>query len=303
MNKNYLIIFHHKTGCVLSRKIINLYHTILTNKINIVKNNFNDKININYSNNIVKINYDDDYSLTSRYNFYFETSPFYLFNIFNVFKKLNKIVHFVRDPFEQAISNFIYHTQVPTPEKWFLNINLDIDSWFNNEKLNLLFDFLRLNKQIIENSRKYLKKNYKFNKNKSYYSNLLQIKKNNLEKAIILETLRFIFCSSHVLKMAIILKKNNKFKGRILNLFINDFNDNSINNTINRLSEFLFNTEIDNRMIVNELKKSYKNQKNKGVHVNNKSGEYKKKLENILKKQPIINRIFQKVQNIMKECI
>jgi hypothetical protein len=301
--KNYLIIYHHKTGCVLARNLIKLYKIILKNKLDFLKNNFNNNLKIKYENDHVNIKYNDKYILNSNYNFYFEPSPLYSFNIFNVFKKVNKFVHFIRDPFDQSISNFVYHTKNPTPEEWFMYISNNINSWFNKKKLYFYFDLLNLDRSIIDDAKLYLKNNYKLDNKKSYYQNLLDLKKESLKKAIILETFRFIFCSSHILKMAIIIKNNYKYKykKRILNLSVNDFKDDKIENTVQKISSYFFDEKINNKVIVNKLKKSYDNTKKKGIHVNNKSNEYKNKLKNKLKNNIIINKIFTKIQDIIAE--
>jgi hypothetical protein len=39
--------------------------------------------------------------------------------------KDTKIVHFVRDPIEMALSNYLYHSQYPTPEAWVRRKNFD----------------------------------------------------------------------------------------------------------------------------------------------------------------------------------
>ena len=299
--KNYLIIYHHKTGCVLSKKLIIIYQLILKEKISTIINSFNNKINFDYLNNIIKIKYTEKYLLKSKYNIYYQSSPLYSFNLFNVFKKIDKLVHFIRDPYEQSISNLIYQTQIPSPEEWFYEINCNTDTWFDNNKLYLLFDLIGLNRKIIDKTKSNIKHIYKFNQRKSYYLNLIKLKETNLEDALILETFRFIFSSSHMLKMALILKKNYKFKNRILNLSIDDFKNDKIEDTIDKTSSFFFKEKINNKVIVNKLKKSYDNTKKKGIHVNNKSDEYKNKLKNILKNNIIINKIFTKIQDIIDE--
>ena len=74
--KNYLIIYHHKTGCVLSKKLIIIYQLILKEKISTIINSFNNKINFDYLNNIIKIKYTEKYLLKSKYNIYYQSSPF-----------------------------------------------------------------------------------------------------------------------------------------------------------------------------------------------------------------------------------
>ena len=299
--KNYLIIYHHKTGCVLSKKLIIIYQLILKEKISTIINSFNNKINFDYLNNIIKIKYTEKYLLKSKYNIYYQSSPLYSFNIFNFFKKIDKLVHFIRDPYEQSISNFIYHTQIPSPEEWFYEINCNTDTWFDNNKLYLLFDLIGLNRKMIDKTKSNIKHIYKFNQRKSYYLNLIKLKETNLEDALILETFRFIFSSSHMLKMALILKKNYKFKYRILNLSFNDFKDDKIENTVQKISSYFFQEKINNKIIVNKLKKSYDNTKKKLININNKNNKYKNKLKNILKNNIIINKIFTKIQDIIAE--
>jgi len=301
MNKNYIIVYHHKTGCVLARNLIKLYKIILKNKLDFLKNNFNNNLKIKYKNDHVNIKYNDKYILNSNYNFYLEPSPLYSFNIFNAFKKVNKFVHFIRDPFDQSISNFVYHTKNPTPEEWFMYISNDINSWFNKKKLYFYFDLLNLDRRIIDDAKLYLKNNYKLDNKKSYYKNLLDLKKESLKKAILLETFRFIFCSSHILKMAIIIKNNYKYKKRILNLSVNDFKEDKIENTITKLSCYFFDEEINNKFIINRLIKSYKNNKKTGQHVNNETKIFNDKLNIILHNNKIINKIFKNVKKIMKE--
>ena len=301
MNKNYIIVYHHKTGCVLSKNLIKLYKIILKNKLKFVKNNFNNNLKIEYKNDYVNIKYNDKYILNSTYNFYLEPSPIYSFNIFNTFKKINKFVHFIRDPFDQSISNFVYHTKIPTPEEWFKYISSDINSWFNKKKLYFYFDLLNLDRSLIDDAKLYLKNNYNLDIKKSYYRNLQILKRKGLKKAIILETFRFIFCSSHILKMAIIIKNNYKYEKRILNLSVNDFKEDKIENTITKLSSYFFDEEINNKFIINRLIKSYKNSKKNGQHVNNETKIYNDKLNIILHNNKIINKIFKNVKKIMRE--
>ena len=133
--KNYMIIYHHKTGCVLSKTLINLYKQILVNKISSKINNFNKNSDIKFKNRIVRLIYNAEYKEEAKYNIYYEVSPYLIFNIFNVFNKIDKVIHFIRDPYEQSVSNFTYHIQQPTPEKWFLKVSNNINSWFHNSIL------------------------------------------------------------------------------------------------------------------------------------------------------------------------
>ena len=300
--KNYMIIYHHKTGCVLSKTLINLYKKMLVDKISINMNNFKKNSDIRFKNKIVRLIYQSEYQDKTKYNIYYEVSPYLIFNVFNVFTKIDKIIHFIRDPFEQSVSNFNYHIQQPTPEKWFLGVSNNTNNWFNDSILNFMFDMLELDRNLINESKKFLLDNYQLKNNISYYQNLINIKNTDIEKAIILETFRFIFDTGHILKMGCILKKNYKFKNRILNLKINDFHPNIVKKTITKLSEFLFEEKINNDEYTKKYLKIYYNRK-KGKHISNKSSNQKKKLGRILKQNRIICTILNNINEIIIKCV
>lgn len=296
--KNYMIIYHHKTGCVLSKTLMNLYKKVLVDKISSKINNFNKNSDIKIKNRIVRLIYHAEYKEKAKYNIYYEVSPYLIFNIFNVFNKIDKIIHFIRDPFEQSVSNFTYHTQQPTPEKWFLTVSNNTNSWFHDSILYFMFDMLELDRNLVDQSKKFLLDNYKLQNNLSYYKNLMIIKNKDIESAIILETFRFIFDTSHILKMGCILKKNYKFKNRILNLKITDFHPNVVKKTIIKLSKFLFEEKINNDEYTQRYLKIYQNRK-KGNHISNKSSNQKKKLGRILKNNKIIFTILNRINEII----
>ncbi len=153
----------------------------------------------NIDNKRIIKNFETKYILNSKYNIYFQASPFYAYNIFNNLNKIDKVVHFIRNPYEQAVSNFNYHLQTPTPEKWFLNISNNYENWFSNiTMIKLLFNILDINVGLIEKAKIYLKENFKPNKNLSYYENIKLLRLTDESKALKIETLRFIFCTKHV---------------------------------------------------------------------------------------------------------
>lgn len=54
-------------------------------------------------------------------------------------KKGVKIIHLVRNPFSLAVSNWIYHTQYPTPEVWVKSIDPCTEElWYDRESLREL---------------------------------------------------------------------------------------------------------------------------------------------------------------------
>ena len=89
---------------------------------------------------------------------------------------INKIVHFIRDPYDQCISNFLYHIQYPTPEKCGIWIDkpseTDIDNWFDKKALTYMTEKINLKSKDIYNLFYYLKKIYKCPKNISCYDYL-----------------------------------------------------------------------------------------------------------------------------------
>tara|TARA_Y200000002_G_C22684671_1_gene665511 strand:+ start:3562 stop:4461 length:900 start_codon:yes stop_codon:yes gene_type:complete len=294
---NILIIYHHKTGCVLSKLLVKLYEETLGDKIHFKYNHLDDNYKM-VNNKLVK-DFNYNLNLNSKYKFYLQASPNYIYNIFNNID-INKIIHFIRDPYSQSLSNFAYHTQSPTPEKWFLKIKNDKNKWFSNTQLlHVMLRILDIDLNIIEETKKYLKNNFKPDVSKSYYENLLLIKKNNICKAFIIETLRFIFETKHILKMACMIKINQKNRNKILYLKIEDFK-NDTHNTIKKFSNFIFSENIDNKIILKKYNNNLNCTKKKGTHFNKMNSETKEKLINELKKNKIIFEIFHKVNRVIK---
>ena len=298
---NILIIYHHKTGCVLSKTIFQIYKNQLENKIDILNNKIIEK-NIIKKNKLIK-NFKINFKLTNKYNLYYQASPCYIYDIPNNLK-FKKIIHFIRDPYEQSISNFNYHLLEPTPEKWFLNIDNDSNKWFSNSKLlKLLFNILELDYDIIKLCKKYLKKIYKPKKDKTYYENILKLREKDKNNAIIIETLRFIFETKHILKMACIIKLNKQDNNKFLYLKINDFKNDNIDKTIDNINKFIFKNEnINSKKIIKRYKKKYDTIKNR-VHISNNTKEEKEELNNMLYNNIFIRLIFNKVNKVIKKYL
>ena len=301
MDNNILIIYHHKTGCVLSKTIFKIYQNQLNNKIDVSNNKIIEE-NIIKKNSLIK-NFELNLKSTNKYNLYYQASPCFIYDIPQNLK-FKKIIHFIRDPYEQSVSNFNYHLLEPTPEKWFLDIDNDINNWFSNTKLlKLLFNILELDYDMIKLCKKYLKKIYKHKKDKTYYQNLLKIKKKSEDYALIIETLRFIFETKHILKMACIIKLNNDKNNNFLYLKINDFKNDKIDNTINDINKFIFEKEdINNEKIIKMYNKKYNSMKN-GSHISSHSKEEKEKLKHVLHTNIYIKLIFNKVIKVMSNYL
>lgn len=294
---NILVIYHHKTGCALSKNLFKIYQKILKSKMAFKYSKIKEKSMIH--NNELKARFNINFKLKENYNFYYEASPNFIYNIHQNLK-FNYVIHFIRDPYDQCVSNFNYHILDPTPEKWFLNVDNNICEWFSNSKLlNLLFSILDIDKELLKNIRKYLKKNFNPKKNKSYYENLKILKEKSIERALIVETLRFILDTKHILKMACIIKLNYENKDNTLYLKIDDFKNDEIKATIDKINKFLFNNEeIKKSRIIYLYKKKYDSIK-KGVHISTVNYDDKEKLKNILKNNELIKTIFDKVTDII----
>jgi len=293
-NSNILVIYHHKTGCVLARNLFNIYKKYL-NDYFCYRNNI--KIENTLKNNkIIKNSKFNLNNLKNKFNIFLQASPLFLYDIKKELK-FNKIIHFVRNPYEQAISNFNYHIQEPTPEIWFLNIHNQVYKWFSRKNyLEFMFQILDLDLKLIKEIELYLKNIYTSKSKLNYYNNLLEINKKCQDTALIIETLRFIIDTKHILNMACITKLN---KNNIYLLNFDDFKKDNIKKTINNLNTFIFPDEnIDNENLIKFYLKKYNIDKNSN-HISKISEEIKLKQINVLKNNIYIKTIFDKVIEIL----
>ena len=292
---NILVIYHHKTGCVLIKDLFLLYKKYIKNYNVYRKKVIKCKHKIK-NNEIIK-EFDFDLEKFSKSNNVFlQASPYFLYDIKKELK-FNKIIHFVRDPYEQAVSNFNYHTLEPTPEEWFLNIHNQVYKWFSGKDyLKLMFDILDLDITLITKIEKYLKKIYKPIPNYTYYEILLEHKSINEDKALIIETFRFIFETKHILKMACIAKIN---KNKMLILSLKDFKTDKLNKTINTINNFLFeNKNIPTENLIESYLKKYNSNKNT-THISKISEQKKLKQINVLKNNIFIKTIFDRINELL----
>ena len=279
-NNNIILSIHyHKTGCMLSIKLYRLFNKYLNKKLNFnkivhkkniikksrkfINNNNNDNNNNEYI--FKKIKNIPKNIPDNKYIIYNQAAPNFFFDIFKEMPNINKVVHFVREPYDWCISNYLYHTQKPTPEKWFLNVNNDINTWFDIKKLTFLADKINLDFKYIQNIIDYIKSIYDCDKNMSYYKYLLKCPK---EKSLIIETSRFLLkCCDHF-RMTIISKLLKPYKDIVKTFTINDFKEPNIKKTIPILTTFLFNNKLksSNNKIINDYLNMY-HKSEKGNHV------------------------------------
>jgi hypothetical protein len=262
--KNILVIRYHKTGVFLFNQILSHYtEDIILKDIISITNNPILKNKYEICNNEFKFPYINNFILKNKYNFYLQESPSFFFDIKEFMPNINKIIHFIRDPYDQCISNFLYHIQEESPEEWFINqIPIDYNYWFDEKILNYIFKKININLDIttIKKAIGNIYDNYPKNNITNYYEYLKSMPP---KIACILESLRFIFGSCEILREALIfqeLKKNSK--NIVLNVTLNDFKIYKLDDTIEKLNKFIFTTEIYNQInildIKNKIKKNYK---------------------------------------------
>ena len=253
MNTNVILsIFHHKTGCALNSQIYRTFR--IFNYIKIIRNPVMKRIFLKDSdNNFISSKLD----IRDKNIIYTQASPNFFGDIFEEMPKINKVIHFTRESYSWAISNYLYHTQQPTPEKWFLNINKDINTWFNVDELKFLSKKINLDYIYIDNLINHIKSIYNCPDNLSYYQYLISLPR---EDGIIIETTRFLlnnnYCAGCDYFRSYIISKNlEKHKNKVLNLKMSDFQDTNFEKTIKKLYLFIFdNKEVNFQKIFQKLK-------------------------------------------------
>jgi hypothetical protein len=301
-NNIILSIHYHKTGSSLSGKLYKIFGKYINNYIYI--NHFKNKRIFNWDLkknclNIKKIKLKKN----EKYQIYRESAPNFFMDIFSEMPKINKVIHLVRDPYEWCLSNYLYHVQNPTPEKWFNKINTNINTWFNKKELLFMSNEINLDFVHIEELINYIKSVYNCHSDISYYQYLKSI---SPEKAIIIETTRFLLNNNYHggcdhLRMAINSKYLNFHSKNVLTLHMNNFRYN-FEHLLKKLVSFIFVDKISKnklKIINNDLKKKYNDSK-KGNHVtyNKYSAAHKKKLLNVLKKNKNISFILNYIKNL-----
>jgi len=253
MSKHVILsIFHHKTGCALNSQIYRSFREF--NCIKIISNPVTKRV---LQKNSDSIFISSTFDITDKNIIYKQASPNFFEDIFEQMPKINKVVHFRRESYSWAISNYLYHTQQPTPEKWFLNINKDINTWFNVDELKFLSKKINLDYIYIDNLINHIKSIYNCPDNLSYYEYLISLP---IEDGIIIETARFLlnnnYCAGCDYFRSYIISKNlEKHKNKVLNLKMSDFQDTNFEKTIKKLYLFIFdNNEVNFKKIFQKLK-------------------------------------------------
>lgn len=291
-SKNIIISIHyHKTGSQLSSQLYNIFGKYINDYI-YVRNWKNKRIFTWDSKNCIriqKIKFSKE-----RYQIYSKSAPNFFRDIFSEMPQISKIIHLVRCSYDWCLSNYLYHIQYPTPEKWFESVNININSWFNKDELLFMSDELNLDFAYIQKLINYIKSVYNCPPGKNYYQYLRSIPP---EKGIIIETTRFLLNNNYHggcdhLRMAINSKYLNYHSKNILTLHMNDFRENNIKPTLEKLFSFIIGYKISKKHL-KSIVSDYKQTPKKKNHVtyNKVSEDHKNKLLNSLKENKEISFI------------
>lgn len=282
-----LSIHYHKTGCVLSMKLYELFKQHSSNQLIHYKNPIQPRkfiINNDGEFSCEKINVTTDIN----YTIYNQAAPNFYTDIFIDMPKINKVIHFVRESYDWCISNYLYHSRNPTPEDFFLHINTNVDEWYNEKELRFMTNQINLDYKYILDLIDFVKSIYNCPQNKSYYEYLISL---SLEKGLIIETCRFLLNNMDHFRMIIISQLLRPYQN-VLTLYMNNFKKSNISTTIPLVYKFIFNKQLlsDNRdNIINE----YSNDYNNSNHITNNSISSLKReqLIDILRKEKSISNI------------
>lgn len=291
-----LSIHYHKTGCLLSRQLYKILGNYINDYIHI-KDPIKKRIFKWDSNNCVK--FEKIKFRKEKNQVYNQAAPNYFKDIFSEMPQINKIIHLVRESYDWCLSNYLYHIQYPTPEKWFKKVNTDINQWFNEKELRFMCNEINLDFKHIQNLINYIKSVYNCPIGKNYYQYLRSICP---KKGIIIETTRFLLNNKRTagcdhLRMAINSKYLSSNTNKVLTLHMNDFRGNNIGSTLKKLFTFFVDDKILKtylKGIKSDFKKKYKKtkkKKRKHITYNKVPQDYKKKLLNSLKKNKEISFI------------
>jgi hypothetical protein len=78
---------------------------------------------------------------------FIQTAPDLFCDVDTIIPANTRILHFFRDPYDMALSNYLYHSQNPTPEKWVLEHNPCL---YNEESVELVLSELDLSRDVLQ---------------------------------------------------------------------------------------------------------------------------------------------------------
>ncbi|MDP6935035.1 MAG: hypothetical protein QGG40_19085, partial [Myxococcota bacterium] len=247
-----LMIHYHKSGCSLSQQIVRSFLTELNGNLQMLMNPLPRKKYGGVGRNIVVaggkfmfpvLNFETDFGemrvgdQEAEHVIYNQGNP----NFFYPFEEVipgRKVIHFVREPYAMALSNYLYHTQVPTPEPWFLTLHTDVEEWLDprvTRVMNFMAGDLGLDVRDIESLVEQVKGVWRCPPGSSYYDHLRSIP---MHHGLLVETVRFMVRMQDFLRMAMIRRRASK---NFIQFFMADFDgEDKSRASLERINDFLF---------------------------------------------------------------
>lgn len=300
-----LNIHYHKTGTMINIKLIQFYKTEITNILQlhnpVTKRVFNKDVKVLpiIDEKLVK---HKDRCVVIR-----QAAPNFFYNIFERMPYITKVVHYVREPYDWCLSNYLYHVQRPSPEQWIFGINPDIDTWVDKDSMSYMLEEIGLEMKDVDAILDMLKTFYKCPNGMKYRKYLINLP---IEKGLLVETARYLINNNTAsgcdhLRAAIMTKYLKKCdQNKVMTMHMTDFREDKIKNSIKKIGDNyveggdLSEQSCDN--VYTKFKRDYERTK-RGNHYTQKniSKKEKQRLVTILKEDPAISKLLNRVSEMM----
>jgi len=345
-----LFLHYHKTGYSFTRDFKKIIYSVLKNTTNIYRggDNIVEKRSHNpntgctsdfksiLSKKLNRYSYNDnsnntvvlfiqtapDLFCTNWNQFFLQLETNYKYNTITT-----KVVHFVRDPMDMALSSFLYHKQYPsTPEPWVHTHNpCSVNRYMINHTIALLNINPEEMESVIHECQRYY---YHENLNKkSYYELLTSL---DFYDGLRLATIQFLIANDHcggdVLRMSNNVRKLQQWKISLddndihvistdMQEIIHDFTKYS-NHSIARILDFIFDYDaVDERLqawITQAMQDSWATKANGSNHhkksVTHVTQGKLSELEHVqfkekLQQDPLLGNILSKLREIIDSAL
>jgi len=247
----------------------------------------------------------------SQYQYAVQAAPNLFCNVSHYLPEGTKIVHFVRDPVEMAISSYSYHSQNPPPEGWVIRhypCNIE------NHILHHMAQMVNVNMEQIEKVIHLCKELLPDDYDRQYGKALRELPR---DIGLRLETARFIISAGRVagadlLRMGTNTKHLNDFQ-KIKHVSMSAFTGPNKNMTVAAILHFLFDTQVPQSVvddIVADVTVDMKHVKTQGkagkpTHVTRHklTDEDREHMNRLLLMDPILSPVLHGVQGIHQELM
>ena len=103
--------------------------------------------------------------------FFKQDAPDLFCNLDKIFPPCTKVVHMIRNPFDWVLSNYLYHSQDPTPEAWVNELVTD-PCVHSEESLDIISNITQLDRHLLDGIIRRCKHLYSKGNGTSYYDSL-----------------------------------------------------------------------------------------------------------------------------------